>query len=83
MSYKPKYPCVVCGTPAADGHTDDCIYAQKSELLNDLESVTTLALAGLRTDGSHHKQWYLEEILRVAGGITDTSGELLEKGIAP
>jgi hypothetical protein len=31
------------------------------------EQVKELALDGLYTDGSHHKQWYLEEIIKAIG----------------
>lgn len=32
------------------------------------EKIKDLAINGLLTDGAHHKQWYLEEILK-AGGV--------------
>lgn len=31
------------------------------------KNVKELAIKGLLTDESHHKQWYLEEILKVLG----------------
>ena len=34
-----------------------------------IDRVTDLAIDALFTDGSHHKQWYLEEILRTILGI--------------
>jgi len=30
-----------------------------------IEEIRKLALEGLDCDGSHHKQWYLEEILKI------------------
>ena len=30
----------------------------------DIEKAKELATNGLQTDGGHHKQWYLEEILK-------------------
>lgn len=49
-----------------------------------------LAVSGLMTDGEHHKQWYLEEILKALGfDIGAIRQELLkedydwEPGIAP
>lgn len=49
-----------------------------------------LAIKGLLTDGAHHKQWYLEEILKAIGyDLKDIEKELeeddygWEKGIAP
>ena len=39
-------------------HTTD------SEVLHQLNLVD-LAIAGLTTDGAHHKQWYLEQILHL------------------
>ncbi len=29
-----------------------------------LEEIMELAREGVQTDGAHHKQWYLEEILK-------------------
>ncbi len=54
--------------------------------------IIKLCKDGLSTDGSHHKQWYLEQILKMAVGkelfeqyqidnIKDDS--VWEKGIAP
>lgn len=31
------------------------------------EKIKQLCIDGLLTDGAHHKQWYLEEILKVLG----------------
>jgi len=31
------------------------------------KTIKALALSGLLTDGGHHKQWYLEEILKALG----------------
>ncbi len=31
------------------------------------EEIKVLCLDGLGTDGAHHKQWYLEEILKKLG----------------
>jgi len=31
------------------------------------EKIKELCIAGLLTDGGHHKQWFLEEILKVIG----------------
>jgi hypothetical protein len=49
-----------------------------------------LALDGLFTDGAHHKQWYLEQILTMLGFDLDHLAEELEPlgyewepGIAP
>lgn len=40
-----------------------------------------LAINGLLTDGSHHKQWYLEEILKALGyDINDIKKKLIKKG---
>ena len=32
-----------------------------------MEKVKDLAIDGLFTDGAHHKQWYLEQILETLG----------------
>jgi hypothetical protein len=46
-----------------------------------------LALDGLTTYGAHHKQWYLEQIVRTFGidleDFTETTGLNYEPGIAP
>jgi len=31
------------------------------------EIIKSLCMDGLRTDGAHHKQWFLEEILKALG----------------
>jgi len=35
-----------------------------AELQVDIRDIVSLVTSGLCTDGGHHKQWYLEEILR-------------------
>ena len=32
-----------------------------------LEAITELALDALEVDGEHHKQWYIEKILKLCG----------------
>ena len=53
-------------------------------------TIVDLCLKGLYTDGAHHKQWYLEEILRAATseetlGILKYVKEMgdWEDGVAP
>ena len=41
-----------------------------------LEQIKELAREGAQTDGGHHKQWYLEEILRL---IDPLESEFYEK----
>lgn len=36
----------------------------KITLMRIIETIESLCLDGLDTDGGHHKQWYLEEILK-------------------
>jgi hypothetical protein len=55
-----------------------------------IEKLQDLAMDGLLTDGGHHKQWYLEQILETLGINLDRLAEefkLLdcewEPGIAP
>lgn len=54
--------------------------------LNDM-SVVDLILEGLRTDGVHHKQWFLEQILLRLEGEKEVEGMRglyeWESGIAP
>ena len=35
------------------------------------QKVYMLLLRGLHTDGAHHKQWYLEEILKLIIGVKE------------
>jgi len=35
-----------------------------NELKMDLEALQEICVEGLCTDGGHHKQWYLEKILK-------------------
>jgi len=55
----------------------------KKEHEKDVEViyVEDLIIEGLMTDGEHHKQWYLEEILRRLGGDPDELGH--DPGVAP
>ena len=55
-----------------------------------IEKLQDLAMDGLLTDGGHHKQWYLEQILETLGINLDQLAEELklldcewEPGIAP
>jgi len=57
---------------------------------NKREELKGLCIGGLLTDGAHHKQWYLEEILKKLGfNIKEIKDELNEEdyywdeGIAP
>ena len=58
--------------------------------MTDLKEIKELAIHGLLTDGGHHKQWYLEEILKALGyNLKELRRELnkedydWEEGIAP
>jgi hypothetical protein len=45
--------------------------------------VEELCTDGLLTDGGHHKQWYLEQILETIGvDLTDLRTQLVDKGYA-
>jgi len=42
---------------------------QDPEWLNDrIDEALNLAASGIFTDGGHHKQWYLDQIVRVLTG---------------
>jgi len=63
---------------------------KRKAISNLLVDVADLAIAGLLTDGAHHKQWYLEEILKVLGCDLEKIKEELKvkdgdwlSGIAP
>ena len=44
------------------------------------EEIKNLCVDGLCTDGGHHKQWFLEEILKKLGlDLKKVSRELIEK----
>ena len=45
------------------------------------KTIKELAISGLLTDGEHHKQWYLEQILTALGyNLDDLRKEKNEKG---
>ena len=52
-----------------------------------IKAIKELALDALETDGEHHKQWYLEEILKVCRVNVEELRKNFrsygEKGIAP
>jgi hypothetical protein len=51
-----------------------------------IKRVVSLCVEGLTTDGGHHKQWYLEQILRSISGARYHEFKReheWEKGIAP
>ncbi len=50
----------------------------------DTEKIKSLIREGIRTDGVHHKQWYLEEIGKVCGmKIEIENRQGVNKGIPP
>ena len=53
--------------------------------LGRIEKATAIAVDGLITDGGHHKQWYLEQILIALGVNMDELRDTLDwdEGIAP
>lgn len=61
---------------------------------NDIEHAISLGISGLLTDGGHHKQWVIEEMLKllgvdlkmlkeVMGSEDEKNGYDWEDGIAP
>jgi len=48
-----------------------------------LAKIMELAEDGLHTNEDCHKQWYLEEIFKLAGGDLAEIDGLFEEGIAP
>lgn len=54
---------------------------------SDLNKIVNYLFEALSTDGSHHKQWYLEEILKmlINNKIFETSKKNWEweEGVAP
>ena len=53
--------------------------------IDTMNKIVALALEGLQTDGGHHKQWFLEQILETLHYDVPAMQEEfgLEKGIAP
>jgi len=51
----------------------------------DVVKIASLCIDGLKTDGTHHKQWFLEQILEVMGVNVENWREKAEwdKGVAP
>lgn len=52
--------------------------------MQKLKQIIDLCVKGLTTDGAHHKQWYLEEILKTLGPNTEKlnpNESIWEKGI--
>ena len=41
------------------------VHARDQKKLDNIDKVIELCLDGIRTDGAHHKQWYLCEILKL------------------
>ena len=63
---------------------------KKQDPMKDLNSkirrILILASKALATDGAHHKQWYLEEILGICGIPRESLEEIIvewERGIPP
>lgn len=49
----------------------------------EVKPLEELVLAGLSFDGSHHKQWFLEEIAKLLGYDEEYLDKNFERGIAP
>lgn len=51
----------------------------------DFTQLVNLVIEGLCIDGGHHKQWYLEEVLRMLDKDVEKMREMhdWDKGIAP
>ncbi len=65
------WDCAIC---------NDC----QEKLQQKQDEIKNLCIQGLRTDGGHHKQWFLEEILKAVG--VDMSKVYImdfERGIPP
>jgi hypothetical protein len=54
-----------------------------TEVGNMIVGARMLALAGLRVDGEHHKQWYLEMVLKELGVDLSAIPFDYEKGVSP
>jgi len=49
-----------------------------------IEAIRENAIEGLRTDGAHHKQWRLAQILRIIGMTNEDLYEIADDlGVAP
>lgn len=61
-----KCCCVVFGNIIMRGDMSNSKnpVGQAEEMVACLNELSDMAHAGLSTDGAHHKQWYLSEILK-------------------
>ncbi len=56
----------------------------KPERNPEVQYLDDLVAEGLQTDGAHHKQWYLEQVLlRMGYGESDLQELGHERGVAP
>ena len=53
--------------------------------MGEIETIYSLVISGLQIDGEHHKQWYLEQILKHLGHDVEEMREhpTWDEGIAP
>lgn len=60
-------------------------YSWSTTLTDVIDALIELCVDGLITDGAHHKQWYLEQILEGLGvNIDDLRDDIgWEKGMIP
>lgn len=65
---------------AWDANRNICYNFKRTEKV--LKQMEALTIAGLETDGSHHKQWFLEEMAKKLK-IPDEKLLYFEKGVAP
>ena len=47
--------------------------------LEGFERAISMGVSGLLTDGGHHKQWIIEEMLKLLGVDLETLREILQK----
>lgn len=74
---------LVCETCWEHALCNDC----QDKLIKKRREIKDLCIRGLGTDGGHHKQWFLEEILKVIGVnmevLKNYDYNLGERGIPP
>jgi hypothetical protein len=75
--------CCTCGYSWKTGRdgSHSCAVELEKSLKNLKAEIVSLAIDGLTTDGAHHKQWFLNEILSKLivdnqewGGLKETYG---------
>jgi len=72
-----------CENCQGKGYLDHDIKLTFEYSEEDYIRLEKLIIDGLQAEGSHHKQWYLQEIAGILGVLFDLEELGAEEGIAP